>query len=71
MQYAFTVFLLGENYESFEHWKDLFVLVTNCDEFLIINKDFYMDLIPVIYGQLQQFPKDFFIDNISSNNFMK
>lgn len=30
LQFAFATFLLGENYESFEQWKRLLVLLCNC-----------------------------------------
>ena len=28
MQYAFVTFMLGENFESFEHWKKLVILLS-------------------------------------------
>ncbi len=34
IQFAFTTFLLGENFESFEQWKRLLVLLCNCQEAL-------------------------------------
>ena len=30
LQFAFATFLLGENYENFEQWKRLLVLLCNC-----------------------------------------
>jgi len=70
-QYAFVSFLLGENFQSFEQWKKLLVLALNSESFLEENESFCLDLIPVIYGQLKQFPADFFFDTISRDNFTK
>lgn len=49
LQYSFIKFLLGENYESFEQWKRLLILLTTCDEMPNKLPGFYFDLIPVIY----------------------
>lgn len=49
----------------------MLVLLTNCDQYLEENQQFGIDLIPVLYTIMKQFPKDFFIDNISKDNFLK
>ncbi|KRX07636.1 hypothetical protein PPERSA_11185 [Pseudocohnilembus persalinus] len=66
-------FLLGEDFDSFEQWKDMFLLCTNVDKYIFEqgNIQYAIDLVPVLYGMLKQFPRDFFIDNISKDNFIK
>lgn len=70
-QYSFVKFLLGENYDSFEQWKKLFILVTSCEQYMNESPSFFLDLIPVMYDQLQQIPKDFFVDPLAGNSFIK
>ncbi|CAI2365948.1 unnamed protein product [Moneuplotes crassus] len=60
LQFAFILFYLGQNYEGFEQWKKIICLVCHCDEAISTNKEFFTDLIPVIYEQLDQLPNDFF-----------
>lgn len=84
---AFITFLIGEMLDSFEQWKKMFILVFSCEELLIERPEMFLDLIrnfknrliyetificlALVYHQLKQFPKDFFIDVISGNNFMR
>lgn len=70
-QYAFITFFLGEVYESFEQWKSIFILLFSCQELITKAEQFYSSLIEVVYHQMRNLPKDFFIDEISSNNFIK
>lgn len=64
------LFLLGEHFESFEQWKKLFILLSSCDSYIDENPAFYLDVMALLYHQIQQLPKDFFIDPLSSNNFI-
>lgn len=84
---AFITFLIGEMLDSFEQWKKMFILIFSCEELLLEKPEIFLDLIrnfrnrlisecffyflAVVYHQLKQFPKDFFIDAISGNNFMR
>lgn len=85
-QVAFVSFLMGESLDSFNQWKNIFILLTSCDELMTENKDLFIEFIriyllenflkfysslAVLYNQLKQFPVDFFHDTITSNNFMK
>jgi A1 cistron-splicing factor AAR2 len=45
MQFAFLCFLLAENFEGFEQWKNMFILVTSCEDYVKENPGFFMDLI--------------------------
>jgi A1 cistron-splicing factor AAR2 len=69
-QYSFITFYLGEIYESFEQWKNIFILTCSCKELIGKREKFFCDFIEIVYHQLRQLPKDFFIDEISSNNFI-
>lgn len=44
-QAAFINFLMGENLESFNQWKDLFILLTSCDEIMISKKEIFIEFI--------------------------
>ena len=52
LQFAFVTFVLGENFDSFEQWKRLVVLLGGCREALMDAKlkDLYFKLIPVLYA---------------------
>lgn len=70
-QYSFITFFLCEIYESFEQWKNIFILISSAYESIKTRENFYCEFIEVIYHQFIQFPKDFFYDEISSDNFLK
>lgn len=67
--------MLGENFESFEQWKRLIVLLGGCREALTDPKlkDLYFKLVPVLYVQIEQLPEEFFSedpDMAGKNNFI-
>ena len=64
--------MLAQNFESFEQWKALIVLISSCKSALEDHslEDFWFFLIPAIYAQLKELPKDFFFENLSENNFI-
>ncbi|KAL4460384.1 hypothetical protein ABPG74_000135 [Tetrahymena malaccensis] len=70
-QYSFAMLLLLEDFESFEHWKNIFSILISSDKYIDENPDFFIEFIPVLYNILKQFPKDFFFDSISKDNFLK
>jgi A1 cistron-splicing factor AAR2 len=69
-QYSFITFFLGEIYESFEQWKNIFILICSCKELIGKREKLFCDFIETVYHQLRQLPKDFFIDELSNNNFI-
>jgi A1 cistron-splicing factor AAR2 len=69
-QYTFLTFFLGEVYESFEQWRNILILLLSCQEVIFHEEKLFCDFIEVLYHQFRQFPKDFFTDEISSNNFL-
>lgn len=75
LQYAFVSFLVGENLESFEHWKRLINLLCTCSSGLYktdpLSADLFMKFVPVFFEQLRQLPKDFFSDDLSKVSFLK
>ena len=68
LQFAFITFVLGENFESFEQWKSLLMLICSCREAMTTTqrRDLYFRLIPVLYAQIEQLPEEFFIENNES-----
>jgi A1 cistron-splicing factor AAR2 len=68
-QYSFITFFLGEVYESFEQWKAIILLLLSCKSIIKDEEKLYCDFIETLYHQFRQFPKDFFHDEITSNNF--
>ena len=71
LQVAFILFLVGENLEAFEQFKRVFGLLTNAETYLRTNTVFALNAIRAIYTCLSQFPEDFFLDPMSSNNFVQ
>ena len=80
LQFAFITFVLGENFESFEQWKSLIILLCGCRWAMVSQRNLYFRLIPVLYNIVEQLPVEFFAENnedcgISSiandNNFIK
>ena len=61
---------MGQNYDAFEHWKDLVVLLCSCDEALSQMPEFFSSFLAVVLFQMQQVPDDFFVDILSGKNFL-
>ncbi|XP_070548172.1 protein AAR2 homolog [Ptychodera flava] len=70
LQFAFICFLLGQVYDSFEHWKHLFHLLCSCEDAIDKHGDLYHAFMTTIYFQLAEIPKDFFVDIVTRNNFL-
>ena len=70
IQFSFICFLIGQNYDSFEHWKKLVSLICNSDELLTEMPKLFEVFLMVLHFQLQQIPSDFFVDILSANNFL-
>jgi A1 cistron-splicing factor AAR2 len=72
LQFAFVCFLIGQALDALEQWKKLIELLCNCDA---ASRD--PQLIPlinnfiiVLINQLEVSPSDFFIDELSGNNYL-
>lgn len=57
--------MLGENFESFEQWKSLLILLCGCREAVVRSqrRDLFYRLVPVLYAQVEQLPEEFFAEN--------
>ena len=58
------------NQDSFEHWKNLVTMLCSCDEGIVQYSDLFSKFVNVLYFQMQEVPSDFFVDIVSSNNFL-
>jgi len=70
LQFSFICFLVGQNYDSFEQWKLLLKMFCTSDEALASHTHLYMTFINDLHFQIREVPQDFFVDIISSNNFL-
>ena len=70
LQYTFVCFVLGQVLDAFEHWRQLVKILCNCDQNLPKYVPLYMELIAILYHQLGEISPDFFVDIVSSNNFL-
>eukprot|EP00092_Neocalanus_flemingeri_P029465 GFUD01031995.1.p1 GENE.GFUD01031995.1~~GFUD01031995.1.p1 ORF type:complete len:396 (+),score=120.40 GFUD01031995.1:36-1223(+) len=70
IQFAFLCFLVGTNYDSFEQWKKLVVMMCSCDDGLVKYQGLFLDFITVLFFQMKEVPSDFFVDIVSSDNFL-
>jgi len=70
IQFSFLCFLIGQNYDSFEQWKQLVVLMCCCDSGLVEHSQLFIDFLSDLYFQMKEVPEDFFVDIVSSNNFL-
>ncbi|KAI4834627.1 AAR2 protein [Plasmodium brasilianum] len=67
-QFAFILFHLGFNYQSFLQWKKLFELVSNSQHLISNFADFFEEVLKVIFIHLNYLSDDFF-DN-AENSFI-
>jgi len=51
-QVAFISFLMGESLDSFNQWKNLFILMTSCDELMNEKKELFIDFIRKFFDVL-------------------
>lgn len=70
LQFAFICFLIGNVYDAFEHWKRLLNILCRSEDAVGKYKDLYINLISVLYHQLNEIPADFFVDIVSEDNFL-
>ena len=70
IQFAFLCFLVGMNHDSFEQWKRLVTMICMCDAGMVEQPDMFSKFLNVLFYQMQHVPTDFFVDIVSSNNFL-
>ncbi|KAJ3070709.1 a1-alpha2 repression [Podochytrium sp. JEL0797] len=72
IQFSFILFLVGQVYDGLEQWKALVQLICSSKEaFPSLSSTLYYDFLAVLHAQLQECPQDFFVDMLSSSNFLR
>lgn len=70
IQFAFVCFLVGQVYDAFEQWKRLIALMSGCEDSVRKRPQLFLNFIGVLYYQLREVPRDFFVDIVSRENFL-
>ena len=70
IQFAFVCFLIGQDFDSFEQWKKLVHLVCTSGDSVKMYPQSYLSLISILHFQIREIPSDFFVDIVTSNNFL-
>ncbi|CAG5134956.1 unnamed protein product [Candidula unifasciata] len=70
IQYAFVCFLIGQNYDSFEQWKKLVHLLCTSGDAITQYPEAYSSFISILHFQIREIPSDFFVDIVTSSNFL-
>ena len=72
LQLAFVLLLCLSSMQALDHWKRLVKVVCDCESGLADESltPFFMNFLDVLETQLMIAPSDFFIDPLSSNNFL-
>ena len=71
LQFAFILFLFGQNYEGFEQWKKIIILLWHCESAIYTNRDLFSNFVPVVYEQLDQLPPDFLDDETAGGIYFE
>ncbi|KAK9766125.1 hypothetical protein K7432_005026 [Basidiobolus ranarum] len=69
-QLSFICLILAQNFSGFNQWKKLIHLICSSKETIIKRPKLIFDFLNVLKFQMEECPKDFFIDVISENNFL-
>lgn len=70
LEMAYVIFVLGQNYDGFEQWKQLVLLLSGCQRAVEEHTELFADFIRTLFNHLQQAPEDFFQDDLSAGNFL-
>ncbi|KAI8894863.1 A1 cistron-splicing factor [Globomyces pollinis-pini] len=70
LQLSFVLFHFGQLFDGFEQWKLLVHLFCFSIESILKHVDLYMNFINTLKFQLEEFPVDFFKDELSSTSFL-
>eukprot|EP00043_Microstomoeca_roanoka_P003494 m.44128 g.44128 ORF g.44128 m.44128 type:complete len:170 (+) comp12084_c0_seq3:872-1381(+) len=62
--------IVGQVLDGFEQWKQMVHLLCSCDEAIVKYPDLYLNFLNAIRYQMEQTPPDFFVDIVTSNNFL-
>lgn len=70
LQIAYIAFLLGQNYDGFEQWKVLLLLLCGCESAVTSRPELFAELLRSFFAQLSQAPQDLFGDDLTKENFL-
>ena len=71
LQLAFVVFLFGRVFDGFEQWKRLtHLLSASAATAAAQHPQLYADFITALFFQTREIPEDFFLDIVTSENFL-
>jgi len=70
LQLAYIAFILGQNCDGFEQWRDLLELLCGCEEAVVARPGLYAELCRAFYSQLSQAPSDLFGDDLTKDSFI-
>lgn len=70
LQLAYIAFLLGQNYDGFEQWKALLLLLCGCESAVTTRPELFAELLRGFFSQLTQAPADLFGDDLTKENFL-
>ncbi|KAJ3287078.1 a1-alpha2 repression [Rhizoclosmatium sp. JEL0117] len=73
LQFSFILFLVGQVYDGLEQWKCLTQLVCSSKEALSspLSSTLFYEFLGTLHSQLEECPEDFFVDTLSSSNFLR
>ena len=71
LQLSFILFLNLYSAPSLKHWQRIINLVCGCEGFMRANAEFTACFIRLLFHQLNFAPYDFFMEEISKNNFLR
>ncbi|ORY53022.1 AAR2-domain-containing protein [Rhizoclosmatium globosum] len=73
LQFSFILFLVGQVYDGLEQWKCLTQLVCSSEEALSspLSSTLFYEFLGTLHSQLEECPEDFFVDALSSSNFLR
>lgn len=70
LQAAFICFLMGQDFNSLEHWKLLLDMLCRCESALHRWPAFISDLADIVRCQIREVPPDLFDDTSQDQNFV-
>lgn len=70
LQLAYISFLLGQNFDGFEQWRALLLLLCGCEDAAMRRTELFAELLRTFFTQLSQAPSDLFGDDLTKDNFM-
>ena len=70
LQHCFISFIIGESIKGLNQWKHIINLLCNCESLIINQYKFYYHFIHILTKQMNQLPNDFFVNELTGNNFL-